>query len=219
MESKNDSVMLAFGIIVLVIAVMGTAAFEGEEPGAGGGLLWDVYFDVTTETVHTEQGSTNEGESDEFTVDVSGNFTIMNLTFELRWTDDDTTNTPVSPNQPDTFNLTVTDPTGEDMRQVEGSNPNNNQNGMLSITFELSILESNFTVKSAVSEEALEEELTLTHGFGDWSVIVECVDAGDSEDPFTGTTVDQDNGNDWTLTVDAEYYHITKIEKHQTPVL
>ena len=90
---------------------------------------------------------------------------------------------------------------------------------MISITYELLIIEDmgNTTAMTAGSAEALAGELTIMLGFGNWSVTVECVEAGDAEGTG-GIQGEEDDGNDWQLTLIAAYYDAV-IKKHITPVM
>ena len=66
-------------------------------------------------------------------------------------------------------------------------------------------IDGNVTEMTGSSKDALETELTHDLGTGNWTVTIECVEAGDSK-TTTGQTTDQDDGNDWHLEVTGHAY-------------
>ena len=219
MKSKNDNAILGVGIIILLISLSGAAVLEGEKPGDND-LLWDVFFSQSNRGIHDANGYTSEGESTHLTVEVTEPYNITALTFELVWVDDDTSEGNINGigvvNQPDTFKLTVTDPSGVDVREVEGSNTVQNRRGVISLSFSIHEIEGNMSTLTAGSAAALRERFMLPLGFGNWTVSIACINAGDAE--ALGTTVEEDDGNEWTLNVSAEFYTIREIRPHEIPV-
>lgn len=215
MESKNDSIMLTFGIIVLLIALMGSAVFEGEEPEGNAGLF-DVSFTENSGEIFSAADHTNEGQSWTSPMDVAGPKNITHLEFVLTWTDDDTSEAEVGglgvQNQPDSFSLTVTMPNGTEHSE-EGTSDINTKDGIITIIVMFqSFPENTFQVLSQ-SKETLQGELTKENGFGNWTISVTCEEAGDSK-TTTGQTTAEDDGNDWDLRVTAVYYEAT-INEHE----
>jgi len=129
----------------------------------------------------TFSGQTNEGGSTENAVEISSD-QIMMVKATLSWNDDETAGGPMSENDPDTFSVTITSPTGE---TVTGSS---SDSGTASVEFK-------------VNETASGAELT-----GPWAVIVNCEDAGDihTGGPL-GALSWPDTGNAWTLSVSYVY--------------
>ncbi len=214
MESKNDSIMLIMGVAVLLIALMGTAVFEGEPP-SGNAFLFDVYYSDHSQDIVNLQDYTGEGESDMFTTNFTGPLNITRIEFEFTWIDDDTSEANVGglgvQNQPDSFRLTVLDPSGEEQSD-EAESDISSEEGIIVLTFEFMEIVQNKTENSSSSAEALSEEITTMNGIGSWIFTIECLDAGNSE-TTTGQTTAQDDGNDWNLRVTAFYYE-AKIEEH-----
>ena len=110
MASKNDNVMLVIGLMILLIALVGSATFEGERPDTHGGVF-DISIDPRSEVILSQNGDTNEGDSWESPVEVTGPMNITSIVFTLTWNDDDTSTVTVGGNgvrnEPDTFRLTV----------------------------------------------------------------------------------------------------------------
>jgi hypothetical protein len=223
MESKNDNIMLTLGIVILLVALMGTAVFEGEQP-ADNEILWDVTFAEKSAQIEMVQDFTGEGQTTDVMIDIAQQTNITNLSFELRWTDDDTSGASGNGNgvvnQPDHFILTVQDPEGGAPITMEGENEIG-QDGTILIVFDFPVegltFDMNGTTATGGSAEAVSEKLTVMNGMGNWSVTVECTEAGDAEDSLFGTTVEQDDGNAWTLDVRAIYYEAT-IKLHENVI-
>ena len=213
MESKNDSVMLTLGVVILLIALMGSAMFEADE-ASGGSSIFNVFYTENSQGIFGTTGHTNEGEDDTIPVDIADPVNIVTLEFILTWTDDDTTEANVGglgvQNQPDTFRLTVVTPEGIEHSE-EAASDVSTEDGLILINFTFqSFPEDDLGVPSQ-SNVTLEQELTTTHGLGNWTVTVTCEEAGDSE-TTTGQTVAQDGGNDWDLDVVATYYTMVIME-------
>lgn len=218
MESKNDSVMLTLGVVILLIALMGSAMFEADE-ASGGSSLFNVFYTENSMGVFGTTGNTNEGESETIPVDIADPANIVTLEFILTWTDNDASEInpgglgPVQ-NQPDTFRLTVAMPDGTEHSE-EAANDIETKDGIILINFTFqSFPEDDLGIPSQ-SNFTLEQELTTEYGFGNWTVTVTCEEAGDSE-TTTGQTVDQDDGNDWDLDVVATCYTMV-IKKAEIP--
>jgi hypothetical protein len=96
-------------------------------------------------------------------------------------------------NQPDTFRLTVVIPNGTEY-QVEAASDISSENGIILIEIPLGMTEDEQKSGNIKDFEA-----------GEWTITVECVEAGDSE-TTTGQTVAQDDGNAWTLDVNYTYF-------------
>lgn len=202
MLAGKDSTIIALGIIVTLIALLGSAMFEGEAPG-GKYILFNVAYSGERERVMDQNGDTNEGKTTTLTLDVQRK-NITNIYFYLTWNDD------VYLDQPnDEFQLTITAPVDAEV-SYNPSNSEKSTGGNITIRAKLKDMPENINGKAAESEEALREELTSINGIGNWTIEVRCNSAGDTT-PF----INDDNGNSWNLQVAVEYYTgaITKASK------
>ncbi len=147
-----------------------------------------VYNDLST-TLSTT-GMTNEGSSNEITVEDPGNATWISVT--LTWTDENV-RIPLQ-NQPDTFQIAITDRDGKEFKSDPSSNGD---------------LQLRLNVTQEDTDDDNEEQQTT----GSFTVVVSCQQAGDIIGPFGFITRQQDDGNEWSLSVTVEHYEIVKVKK------
>jgi len=207
MRSRNDNIVVTFGIIVLLIALMGSAAFEGEEPEEVTNA-YRVEFSMNAVIALDQNGHTNEGQTTEVPLEV-GEEEYLNITsmdFQLTWNDD--LQPPVGdPN--DEFELTITHP--EEMEEGPEYDPSPSESSddeQIDITANILDIPENIDLEPGSSEEEISNKHISKVGIGTWMIEVSCNSAGD-RDP---TPYGQDDGNDWTLTVTINYYNATVME-------
>lgn len=191
----KDTIIGVVGAVILVAALTGVFYYEGSSAeGAGGGSQWDVTWATETEEGPSADGSTDEDETTEETLAVSAT-NMTDATFTLTWTDDQ--------GSPDTFNLTVTSPTGE-TRSAEGDSEE------ISVTFEgVNEVPEEATVPGDSESEAREQaasQYTSKRGQGDWTVEIACVNAGDTDPVGAGEPIEEDTGNSWELSSELTVY-------------
>ena len=189
---KNQVSIAIFIILTLMLAlIFWNAAANTDTVGLDSGGSENAL--LINETWSTN-GDTQEGQASDVDPLFKGrvNWTLLQLT----WTDDDTSTVTVGgiglENQPDTFRLTIVIPNGTEF-EVEDSSDSSG-NGVITIEIPLGVTEEEQKSGNIKDFEA-----------GEWTITVECVEAGDAE-TSTGQTIQQDDGNDWTLNVNYNYY-------------
>lgn len=129
-------------------------------------------------------GETQEKQSIAKDVVLNGTY-VYNVVFTLTWTDEAAK--PLMTNKPDTFQLTVTSPTGV---QNQSKQTANDAGGKGTITLTVNYPDSN---------------ITKNNGTGTWKVSVSCTDAGDQAGSILGIRTSADTGNAWSLNVAYGY--------------
>lgn len=200
MLSRKDNIMAIAGIIVILIALTGSAIFEGEEP-EGAGLIFNVTFSEKEEEVLNENGDTNEGQTTEIELEMEQE-NLVSMEFQLTW--DDNLPNPISgPN--DEFELTIMEPQ-DTYTEYDPSSSVSSTDEVITIQVTLQDFPKNKISEPGSSEEDVEKKCTTKNGTGTWTIQVTCNNAGD-RDP---TPFGQDDGNDWTLQVKV-YYYVIKV--------
>ena len=190
---KNKVSLFAFIALTLILA----------------GIFWNAA--ANTDTVGLETGGSKNAilvnetwNKDDYTreheaTEVEQRFKgrVNSTSFELAWTDDDTSEANVGgigvQNQPDRFRLTIVSPNGTEYSE-EAESDINTEDGIITID-----------VLVGMTEKEKKKGRIEDFEVGDWNVTVECVEAGDSETTL-GQVVAQDTGNDWILTVTYIYW-------------
>lgn len=204
MASKNDNVMLTLGIVVLMIAIIGSAVFEGES-SSGESSAFRVSFSMESEVALNQDGHTNEGQTTEIVLDLTEDdyLNITSIDFQLSWNDD--LQSPIG-GANDEFELTITHPENlEEEPTYSPSASESSSNEQIDISAGLQEVPENVEAETGSSEEEISNKYITKVGYGSWKIEVSCNSAGD-RDP---TPLGQDNGNDWTLTVTVHYYTAT----------
>lgn len=191
----KDTVIGVVGAVILVAALTGVFYYEGSSAEAPTGAN---EYDLSWASLTTEgpglEGDTDEGETTTETVTVEAD-NITDVEVVLTWTDDT--------GSPDTFNLTVTSPSGE-TRSVTGDSEE------ISVTFEgINEVPSEDTIAGDSRDDARSQaahQYTATRGQGDWTVEVTCDEAGDVNPIGAGPPVEEDDGNSWELSSELTVY-------------
>ena len=177
---KYDGMVSVLGFLLVIIAIIGAAAgampypFENEEE-AGRELIEESM------TV-TETGYGNENSEDDIDVMVQSDM-VVSISATLTWDDseDDPTGLGVvRTNDPDSFSLSITSPSGE--LSDEGST---SSGGSVSASL-------------SVPEDAEEDA-------GNWIITVHTLDCGDVYGAGGIRQVAADNGNSWSLQITVDY--------------
>ena len=192
----NDKHVLLIGVLIFSIAIAGSLVFgekvEKSSEIGGGPLDWSDGFKRNPVQVGQQSGFSQEGTESEASLNIPDtNVRIVNFT--LRWHDETDADVRHS-NQPDTFTITVESPDGTFSDEASGSNAQGQEG-----TIEISI------VLIGETDPPLKDP--YTDGTGNWHVTIS-VNAG-NQVFWRPSARDQDlpdNGNDFTLDVEYEYY-------------
>ena len=165
-----------------------------------------VTFEEHTVTVPTLAGYTAEGDDTLLTHNYPYNLT--NVHYSLEWTEDealDSEDTPFGTIFPDDFTLAVA-------TNYLVNLTDNGTSGNLELEFViLNNIPADFILLLGSLQDAnqylFDEGYQNAKGEGPWSTTITCNDA-----PSIGTLIDIDDGNDWFLNVDYQYYSATVTE-------
>jgi len=142
---------------------------------------------------YSAQDYLEENSAEELTIGFDGR-PVTSATFILSWIDDDTPENQVgrfgSTNQPDSFTLTVIYSEDGDEKTASGSNDVETKEGSITLTITLN--------DAPEGNEYISKEM-------EWLVLIECIEAGDSEGELSGIVTAVDDGNDWALEVEYSY--------------
>ncbi|UCE75143.1 MAG: MFS transporter, partial [Methanomassiliicoccales archaeon] len=194
MWTKVVTAMVALLIIPVVIGVGyagGTDTFFGEEEE--GGVIeinWSRDYDLMKGGPIVITDYTNEGEESVVPVKIEDE-NIKSVTCTLTWEDEpDASGLGSYENQPDNFEIEIDKPRGGHTGPKSGQNQHGQQ-GSISIRAEFEPNEEPFL-----------------NGTGTYNVTITCTDAGDQQPQVNllGLRTIADNGNDWELSVEYEYY-------------
>lgn len=191
MWTKGVTTAVALMFIPIVVGVGfagGTDIYYGEEVGDGGPSLTDwSEYEILDVQMSKITGHANENSKTVGTVKVEEP-NVISITFVLTWTDEPDTQYLLRTyeNEPDTFTLRVEAPDGREEKEGPVSNVHGEQ-GVIT-------LEINF-------EPDIDPYL---NGTGTYNVTIDCGECGDSF--TTGLIGFTDDGNDWELSVEYEYY-------------
>jgi hypothetical protein len=194
MWSKLITALVAFMFIPVVIGIGyagGTDIYYGDaDEDTDSGTNWTRDYDLIKGDTLSEQGFLNEGT--ETTIEITlEQINMVSITFTLTWTDEpDATGLGSYENQPDTFTLQTQKPNTDSTDSNSASNP---QGGEGSIT-----LDYNYQPDDDPYEE----------GTGKYNVTISCDEAGNQEPQLNiiGLREQVDNGNDWQLSIEYDYY-------------
>jgi len=187
----NDGMVFFSGLIIFVIAIVGSLAFgENIEITVeinNTGVDWSQ-FDSVLVNSEPKNEYLLEGAEHSDILSIS-ELNVRRVSFTLTWTDEPDANFRYS-NTPDTFTISVTGPDGS----ISGTD--SASNGEIVLGFEL------------IEEGDTSLTLPFENGTGDWKISIS-VNTGDQEpivpDPF-GMRTYQDEGNKFTLDMEYEYY-------------
>ena len=173
---------------------------------------YSISFQEYTITIDTFQDYTAEG--DEYLKQHNYPYNLTRATYNFQWTEDEEVDTsqPVL-NYPDNFTFSVN--TNYLFNLTESS-----ASGDITLSFsELSTVPTDFVISltstSEVWDYLFENGYTSAKGHGLWDTIIICNDAPSVLDPLglvSGTSFDNDQGNDWFLDVQYVYYTATVTE-------
>lgn len=185
MEQGHKEQGVVFGVVLILLTIgWGLGAFESEEEA----IYTDIDYDVELKegaldpiNGHSEQNSEQQRDVE---VDEAA---IANITFTLIWDDEDA-NAPGYVNGPDEFRLEVATPWGANDTTPMTENDGNGH-GEISLTF------------------MTPGEYPDTGSAGTYLVTIEMGDAEDQSLGGQGSGINfVDDGNDWTLTIEYDYY-------------
>jgi len=192
-RGPKEKALATLFVLILLIVGWKAGVFEEEIEASYSGVAEPNY--IISNSNWSAQGETSEGDVSEVEHQFKGR--VWNATFVLEWTDDDTTEGNIGgtgvQNQPDKFRLTVVTPNGTEYSK-EAENDVVSEKGVIRIEVVCNLTEKEEKEKTIEDFEA-----------GNWTIKVECVEAGDSTDNF-GNTWFQDDGNSWSLSVEYSYY-------------
>lgn len=187
----NDAMVFLSGLIIFVIAIVGSLAF-GENIDIivninSPGVDWSQ-FDSTLVNPDPINKYAQEGSEETYTLLIAES-NVRRVSFTISWTDEPDADLRHS-NGPDTFTISVTGPDGSISDTGTGSN------GEIALGFEL------------IDESDTSITFPFENGTGEWKIVIS-VSAGDQDPivpgPFNMRTF-QDQGNDFTLDMGYEYY-------------
>lgn len=184
---KEQAITLAVVLCLLVIG-WGLGAFDSEAES----IYSDIDYDLTLKqgSLDPINGRSDENSEETFNVTVEQQ-NIANITFTLAWEDEP--HSTGYQNDPDEFSLKVNTTWGEYNETPMTPNGGNRQ-GEVSLTF------------------SAPGEYPDIISAGDYMVTVEMGDAGDQQFLGVGGLTQNDDGNDWTLTIEYDYYEEGFIE-------
>ena len=171
---------IGFVVFLLIMGVMASVFSGAADQEIGGGSGGDIF--APKGYVRTDY--TNEGMTEDLTITIPDENVIW-VNFTLTWRDE--ADEPNRQNEPDSFTLGVTTPWGED-DSGSGTNPRNGE-GTITLDF---------------TNYASEDTPYNSEGTGDYEITVRCDDAG-NQVFIGGIFADDDDGNQWTLTMEYIY--------------
>ncbi len=193
----NDRVVVISGVIVLLLMLTtamifrGNVAAEIEQQGDHVDLSW--MSDLTLESgTDTQSQKLNEGSEAQFPIPGEGR-AIKEIRAALTWVDEpDIRRARLYENQPDSFTLALTSGDGNISETISGANSADGEGSLL------------------VQVSLTDEEIDQFKDSGDWSVIV-TLDSAQNYEPRLGpgVIVLTDNGNDFSLTIEYDYYDLS----------
>ncbi len=192
MWTKVTTAAIALMFIPIVIGVGyvgGTDTYFGDDDDDDGPSLTDwTTYEIRDGDPTTRAGHANENTDTIETMDVDAE-NVLSITFTLTWTDeDDIVYGPRTyENEPDSFSLRAQAPDGREEREGPEANAHGEQ-GEVVLTMEF--------------DPDIDPYL---NGTGTYNVTIQCGDCGEffSSGPIGFT----DDGNDWELLVEYEYYY------------
>lgn len=186
---KNDRIMMATGVIIMIIAFGLAFVLATPKVLDGGGPPPPPPEPEKGNMTLTQSGAAQENSESAFEEDLISPIWI-NLT--LTWTDEPDTNNRFT-NAPDQFGLKLEGPDGQEDETSLSSNTHDPQGGEGSVSL-------NYQVDHG--------ETNWTAGNGAWNIVIVCGECGNQKpilSPF-GLREQNDNGNSWELTIDIVYY-------------
>lgn len=201
-EYPLDRTMKLLTMGVACLMLIGILFFEASSEG-GQTHPFNVYFEMETPTTQTDNGNAPEGVTQEHIINVEQTELLM-VTVILEWDDDVTDFTSGQAN--DDFTLTIDAPNGtSDVTYPDGTSVDGDSGYLELGAILLNEMPENDTAVAA-DLEAVIAQFTSDNGVGDWTITVTCTNADDDGLPFGGQN---DNGNDYTLTINVEFYTFT----------
>lgn len=197
----HDSKILSSGAVVLFLVVLTAVIFGSnaeEIAETANGIADDIFQGQTTKIEEgSGSGQLAEGGEDTVTIDAD-NRAIKNITAVLTWTDEpDQRRVRLYQNQPDRFSMSIIDPEGNVTDSSSGSNTRGG--------------EGNIELQVSLSNEQIQSFM----GSDGWTITISLESVGDYEArvgvglwPVTPT----DDGNQYSLSYDIEYYEISEEE-------
>ncbi len=193
----NDRVVVISGVVVLLLMLTtamifrGDVAAEVQQQDDNADLSWmsDLPLESATDT---QEGKLIEGSSTKFTIPGSER-AIKEVRATLTWADEpDIRRARLYENQPDSFTLAVTSMDGNITETITGANSADGKGSLL------------------VQVSLTDEEIDQFKDSGEWSVIV-TLDSAQNYEPRLGPglIVLTDNGNDFSLTMEYDYYDLS----------
>ncbi len=169
-------------VLLILIILWSVGAFDVDEEGVHVG--GDVELELDSDSLEPINGHSDENTEQVLDLSIE-EAAITNITFTLTW-DDEQANTGME-NYPDEFQLNVSTPWGA-VDQTDMEENDGNGHGEISLVFQAP------------------GEHPDTGSAGNYNVIIRMGEAGDQWPIIVGPSAGfNDNGNDWTLTVDYEY--------------
>jgi len=194
----NDKHVLLIGVLIFSIAIAGSLVFgekvEKSSEIDGGTLDWSDDFKRNPVQMGQQGGYAEEGTGSEAGFEIpETNVRIVNFT--LTWHDEADANMRYS-NKPDTFTIAVESPDGTFSDEASGTNAHGEE-GVIDLSIEM-IGETDTPTKKPYSD-----------GTGKWHVMIS-VNAGEQVfwRPSARDQDQPDNGNDFSLDIEYEYYDL-----------
>ncbi len=183
MDKKRSIIFPILLIPVILIATfsLGSDTFIGID-GEGESTM-DITYTETTITISTTD-YTSAGETSEVLIPTDeGILKYINVSFE--WQDENVQFQRLQDNEADSFQISLLPPNATAVSDAGPSQNGNNGQGSLSLTYE-------------VDEE-------LTAGGEEWTLNVDCTQAGNIVGRFGVRNIANDNGNDWSAVITVTY--------------
>ncbi len=205
--NKNDKLVrnVGIGVFILMLTLSFLMSGSGDSEGSGVSINVKNPFEgiPLQKTTASDSGSLPASRSFIMEISEEGSM-IKNVTARLSWTDE--SSPPGLPrvrryeNQPDTFSLHIIAPDGNST-DVRGKNPAGGSGD----------LEVIFSLEDEVLAQLMEQSNETA-----WSVMVTMEDAGMWK-PMLGPGLIglTDSGNDFSLSVDYEYYNMAADEEEE----
>lgn len=202
---KRDKIVVAAGVIIVIIALIGVAYQEEDVSSAetpekeyAFNVNWDKKTVTLPDEGHVDTGGTS---SENFSVSDRG---LGTVSITLDWTDDWATGFIIPWNWSDMLSLRVSAPSGV---SFSGSSEASGYGGPLTVTAEIGTKPESVQLNASNMSEAetmVEDRYMSSTGTGDWTATV-----GIDTKPFL-----LDRGNDYDITLEYTYYEysIEKVE-------